>query len=641
MPQERLQRQIRDALQLGLAHFRAGRLQEAEAICRDLLSLEPSPGEAWYLLGAIAQRVDNHMEAIALIEEALRIGPPTAEQHNSLGISRIQLGKVADAAESFRQAVKLKPKLPDAHNNLGNALRELGDPEDAESSIRRALTLKPDFAEAHANLGIVLRDLGRLSDAEKSLRRALALNPAYAEAHNDLGATLFGLGRLADAETCYRQALAVDPALSIAQGNLMTLLNYAPQRASAEIFAAHRDFARSRYPAGEARRHDNVPDPRRRLRLGYVSGDFRNHPVAHFLEPVLARHNRKDFEVFCYHASAQSDAMTERLKAHADQWREASALSNAALADEIRGDGIDILVDLSGHTRYNRLGAFALRPAPVQASWLGYLNTTGLEAIGYRITDPRASPEGMFDAYHVETLVRLPDSQWCFQAPRECPNVGALPQATSGVTTFGAFANPGKMGPEVIALWARLLERVPKSRLLVITNALATVPPEYVGRLASQGIPAERLQVLGSKPYLEYLALHNSIDIMLDTFPYAGGTTSCIALWMGVPVVSLVGNTAPSRGGASVLHAVGLEELVAQTPEQYLDLAASLAGDTARLAALRSTLRDRMQRSALMDAQRFTSNLESAYRGMWRTWCGNRSVLAHRIRTVLRRIAAT
>lgn len=630
---------VRQALGLAFEHFQAGRLPEAEAICRKLLEVEPSPADAWHLLGVIAQRLGDHAEAAGLIEESIRIGPPTAEQSNNLGISQRHLGRLEEAVQSFRHAAKLKRGFPDAHSNLGNALRELGRLEPAEASLGRAISLKPDFAAAHANLGIVLRDRGRLPDAERSLRRALALDPAYAEAHSDLGATLFWLGRLEEAEHCFRQALALDPGLTAASRNLVALLSYAPGRAPAEVFAAHRDFAREHYPAAKSPHFDNVPDARRKLRVGYVSGDLRHHPVGHFLEPVLAKHSRLEFETVCYHASAQSDDMTGRLKALATRWQDAFALDDEALTNQIREDRIDILVDLSGHTRGNRLGVFARRAAPVQASWLGYLNTTGLEAMDYRITDPRASPEGMFDSYHVEKLIRLPDSQLCFPPPRGCPAVGPLPAAQSGAVTFACFANPAKMGPDLVALWGRLLARVPASRLLVVTNTLITVPRDYVNRFTSYGVPAERVQILGSKPYAEYLALHNSVDIVLDTVPFAGGTTSCIALWMGVPVVSLAGNAVPSRGGASLLHSAGLDELIAQTPDEYVEIAASLAGDVARLAALRSTLRDRMERSPLMDAARFTSNLESAYRGMWQTWCAERSLLAHRIGSVLRRLA--
>jgi predicted O-linked N-acetylglucosamine transferase (SPINDLY family) len=300
-------------------------------------------------------------------------------------------------------------------------------------------------------------------------------------------------------------------------------------------------------------------------------------------------------------------------------------LDDGALENLVREDAIDVLVDLSGHTTNNRLRVFARKPAPVQATWLGYLNTTALDAMDYRITDAQASPEGLMEAHHSEKLVRLPDSQWCYQAPAACPDVEPPPSVKSGRITFAAFANPAKIGAPVIDLWSRLLERVPGSRLMIVTNGMAVVPPDYAARYVSHGIARDRLQVLGTRPFQEYLALHRSADVVLDTFPYAGGTTACHALWMGVPVVSLVGDSAPSRGGASLLHAIGLDELVAQTPDEYVNIAAALAGDAARLAALRAGMRERMRQSPLMDAERFTRNLEAAYRGMWRSWCAGQS----------------
>jgi protein O-GlcNAc transferase len=560
-----------------------------------------------------------------MLGEAVQRSPSSAEYLNSFGIAQRELGRLAEAEQSFRRATTLKPGYADAHNNLGNALRELGRLEEAERSFSRTLSLKPDYAEAHGNLGLTLRGLGQMEKAERSLRRAVALKPRYAEAHNDLGATLFGLGRLEEAERSYRQALALDPALALAQGNLVFLQNYVAGRAPAAIYAEHRDYARRFAPSAEPQPHRNSRAPGRRLRIGYVSGDLRQHPVAFFIEPVLARHDAAHFEIFCYYNAPQPDAVTERLKALPVHWRDVFELNDETLENLVREDGIDILVDLSGHTTNNRLRLFARKPAPVQVTWLGYLNTTALDAMDYRITDARASPEGLMEAHHSEKLVRLPDSQWCYQPPPACPEVAPPPSAASGRITFAVLANPAKIGAPAIELWSRLLERVPGSRLLIVANGMAVIPSDYAARYTSRGIAKDRLQLLGTQPFREYLALHNSVDVVLDTFPYSGGTTTCHALWMGVPVVSLVGDSAPSRGGASLLHAIGLDELVAQAPDQYVDIAAALAGDAARLAAMRAGMRERMRQSPLMDAERFTRNLEAAYRDMWRSWCAAQS----------------
>lgn len=370
--------------------------------------------------------------------------------------------------------------------------------------------------------------------------------------------------------------------------------------------------------------HGNSPEPERRLRIGYVSGDFRHHSVAQFFEPVLARHDRGGFEIFCYYNLFRVDDTTERLRRRADCWREITSLSDEAVADLVGRDGIDILVDLSGHTKYNRLLAFARKPAPVQAAWLGYLNTTGLDAIDYRITDRHASPEGLLDAFHSERLLRLPDSQWCYRPPLDCPEVTDPPTMHGGPVTFGAFSGLAKIGPQVVALWCRLLERLPDARLLVAGLGLGSIRDEYLSRFASRGVAPERVDLREFQSFWDYLAMHEAADVMLDTFPYTGGTTTCHALWMGVPVVTLVGDSAPSRGGASLLKAVGLDELVVDTPLQYLDTASSLAGDPERLATLRSGMRARMLASPLMDASRFTHHLEQAYRAMWRRWCETR-----------------
>jgi len=653
----------RRAWQLALEHYQAGRLDEAERLCGLVLEADPGEAEALHLLGAIVHQRGDYDRAIALIEKAARIEPSRADFLNTLGVAYLAMGHFADAEDCFRGALSLNPDFASAHNNLGIALRELKRPQEAEHSfheavriqpefaeahnnrgnvlgelgrldkaersLRQAIRLRPDYAEAHGNLGIVLRGLRRLSEAERSASRALALKPDYAEAHNDLGVALFGLGRVHEAERSYREALSLNPALAVAQGNLAYLLNCVSGRSAAEIYAEHREFARRFCPPAESRPHRNLRDPERRLRVGYVSADLRHHSVAFFIEPVLASHDHEGFEIFCYSNSPHSDAVTARLKSLADHWREVFALSDEALSNLLRDDGIDILVDLSGFSESNRLKVFARKPAPVQATWLGYLNTTGLDTMDYRITDQNASPEGLFDACHSERLVRLPDSQWCYRPPDESPEVAPPPSAKTGQITFAVFSNPAKICAEAMELWSRLLLRVAGARLLVIANGLGSIPEDFAARFVQSGIGKDRLRVLGSRPFREYLAMHGQADLMLDTFPFTGGTTTCHALWMGVPVVSLAGDTATSRGGASLLGAIGLGELVAQTPDQYLELASSLAGDPARLAALRAGLRGRMLASPLMDAQRFTRNLESAYRSMWRSWCagqGNRSL---------------
>jgi protein O-GlcNAc transferase len=619
---------VAHSIQVAAAHHQAGRLPDAERIYREILQAEPNNADALHLLGVIALQVGRSDVAVELIERAAREQPANAafldhlaEAHYGLAGTLMTHGRLAEAELRFAQALALKPNFPEAQNNRGIALAELGRLEDAERCYREALALKPDHAKACNNLGNILRATGRQVEAEQCYRRAIALRPDLAEAYGHLANSLLDVGRFEEAERNYRRALSLDPSLSRTHSNLLLFLNYVPGRSPEEIFAEHREFSRRFSSPDKSISYGNSPEPARKLRVGYVSGDFRDHAAAFFIEPVLARHDRNAFEIFCYSNSARADAVTRRLKSLASTWREVSALNDDALVRLIQEDAIDVLVDLSGHTANNRLPAFGRKPAPVQATWLGYLNTTGLEAMDYRVTDARASPEGRLDALHSEKLARLPDSQWCYRPPLESPPVSSPPGAVSGQITFAAFANLSKIGLPTVDLWARLLARVPGSRLLVVSAVLATIPDDYLASFTNHGIPAERLKLVGTVPFQEYLALHSAVDIVLDTFPYSGGTTTCHALWMGTPVVTLVGETATSRGGASLLHAVRLEELVAQTPQEYLDIAAGLAADPARLASLRSAMRQRMAASPLMDEVRFTRNLEDAYRSMWQAWC--------------------
>jgi predicted O-linked N-acetylglucosamine transferase (SPINDLY family) len=646
---------VASAIQVGIAHHQAGQLAQAEQLYRQVLGVDPGNAEALHLLGVIASQVGRPEVAVEFIGKAISIQPDNEAYRNNLANALKAAGRLAEAEQNYRDALALKPAYADAHANLGILLQAQGRLNEAESSYRNALAVKPDYpemqnnlgtalldlgrldeaehcfrqalegrpayAEAHVNLGQALRSQGRLAEAEQNIRAALALNPELAVAHNYLANVLRSLGRLEEAEASYRRALALKPDDAETHSNLVFLLNYIPGRRPAQIFHEHRKFAQRFCRFADPEPHANAARPARQLRIGYVSADLRDHAVAFFIEPVLANHDRKGFEVFCYYNLARADAVTERLRTLVDHWRDVAACDDETLARLIRSDAIDILVDLSGHTGHSRLTVFGRKPAPVQAAWLGYLNSTGLEAMDYRITDANATPRGPLDAFHSEKLVRLPGSQWCYRAPLNSPDVAPPPCLASGIVTFASFTNPAKIGEPNIKLWSRLLALVPKSRLLVVGATLTSIPEEFVKRFTRQGIAPERLQLMGAKPFPEYLALHREADVILDTNPYSGGTTTCHALWMGVPVVTLAGETATSRGGASLLNAVGLRELVAETPKQYVDFAAALAADPKRLARVRAGLRKRMAASPLMDEVRFTRNLEKAYRAMWRAWC--------------------
>jgi protein O-GlcNAc transferase len=614
--------------ELGLARCEAGKLEDAEAALRRALFLDPNSWEVHSDLGLLLHRLGRDDEAVRSLRKAVEIEPRSVDALRNLGLVLRSQERAAEAAEIYRAALALRPKDPVTLSNLGNALLDLAKRDEAAACFEEAVALSPGYADAHHNWGLLHLRSGEFHLASEKFRAALAINPRLGDAEKGLASALHDLGRVDEAIAAGRRALVQLPNDREAHSQLLFSMLHSPDIDPRETFEEHREWAR-RHARGLSAfsQHENPAEPERRLRVGYVSGDFRQHSVSQFFEPVLARHDRAAFQIFCYHNLRHSDETTERLRRSADCWREIATLADDAVADLVRSDHIDILVDLSGHTRFNRLSAFARKPAPVQATWLGYPGTSGLDSIDYRISDARASPEGLFDSLHSERLVRLPHSQWCYQAPADCPEVSAATRAGDKVT-LGAFSSLAKIGPRVIALWGRLLERLSEARLLVVGLGLEAMQDEYRARFAAEGVAPDRIELRGFQSFRDYLALHGAVDLMLDTFPYTGGTTSCHALWMGVPVVSLTGHFTPSRGGASLLGAIGLEELVAGTPDEYLNKACALANDRERLSALRAGMRDRMSASPLMDAARFTHGLEEAYRSMWRRWCSRAEVVA-------------
>jgi predicted O-linked N-acetylglucosamine transferase (SPINDLY family) len=463
---------------------------------------------------------------------------------------------------------------------------------------------------------------GELDEAAQCLRRAIQLHPRERSAttHNTLANTLRLQGKLAEALEHYAISLSIEPDAADVRSNYLYVHNCLAEQNLSAIFQAHREFgARCDRPMPPAARvGGGTPG---RLRVGYVSPDFRQHSVAHFIEPVLAAHDRERFEVFCYANNTVSDDTTRRLKALVPQWRLIHGRDDAEVAQLIRADGIDILVDLAGHTAKNRLPLFGLKPAPVQVTWLGYPNTTGMTTMDFRITDRFADPPGESDSLHTERLYRMPECFLCFLPPAPSPDVGPLPALHRGFVTFASFNNFAKITPQVIAAWARLLQRVPGSRLAMknISMDAAHVREHLRTALARAGIEAARLELLSpSATPMEHLERYNAVDIGLDPFPYNGTTTTCDALWMGVPVVALEGRSHVGRVGVSLLNNAGLAQLVARDGDDYVEIAARLAGDLPRLASLRGALRERLRASPLMDAPRFTRHLEAAYADMWR-----------------------
>ena len=645
----------------GMAAYHAGDLPGAEKRFEAVVRYSPQHAGALHLLGVIAYRNGEYETAIERLQRAVSINGENHVFYSNLCAALQMQKRLAEAEAAARKALAINPNFLDAHNNLGNVLKGQGRLGAAEAAYRRALEINPDYVEALSNLGIVLLDQGRLDESEKVYRRALEISPDYinaycnlgnvlkrlgkleesvaicrraleiqpdnAEVYNNLGTSLQRLGRMEDAIEAFQSSLKVRPNYQMAHSNLLLCMNYIPRFGPAEIYEESvRWDERHGAPLTEGHQpHANSRDPERRLRIGYISPDFRTHSVSYFFEPLLSAFDRRAVEVFCYADVVRPDRTTGRLRSLADVWRSVVGMRNDEITEQIRRDGIDILVDLSGHTSQNRLMIFAMKPAPVQVTWLGYPNTTGLTAIDYRITDLVADPE-TDDRYYTEALVRLPEGFLCYGSPLDAPAVSRpSPAAVDGRVTFGSFNNLAKVTKSVVRTWARILAAVPDSRMLVkqVYMSEEGAGEELLALFEAEGIDPERVEIRSRIPSKQkHLALYGKVDVALDPFPYNGTTTTCEALWMGVPVVTLRGDRHSGRVGASLLERVGLSDLVADDPEGYVEIAANLGRDTARLNRLRENLRDRMRDSSLCDADGFARHMETAFREMWRRWCG-------------------
>ena len=469
-----------------------------------------------------------------------------------------------------------------------------------------------------------MQGLGRLDEALACHRRAVDLRPDYALAHHNLSLALQGQGRLDEAAASYRRALELRPDAATAHASLLLLMQYCPGVTLSELAAAHAEFDRRHAAPLRAawRPHENARDPERPLRVGFVSADFGRHPVGFFLVRCLENLDRGQCEIVCYSNRILKDDLTARFQAAATIWRDAAGLNDDQLAEQIRADRINVLFDLAGHTARNRLLVFARKPAPIQITWIGYEGTTGLEAMDYILADGYEIPP-QSEPHYRERVLRMPDGYVCYDPPHDAPPVSPLPAAEKGHVTFAAFHNPPKIGPQVVEVWARILKRLPRARLVLKYRGTddASVAGRLTGLFAGRGIEKARLEFAPPSRYADYLAAYGDVDIALDPFPFGGGITTCDALWMGVPVVTCPGETFASRHGLSHLSNVGLTETIARDLDEYVDLAVSLAGDLPRLAALRAGLRERMAASPLCDGKRFAANFAEILRGVWRRWC--------------------
>lgn len=601
------------------------RLQEAHDLYVRICKLAPDDREAWVELAIVSRRLGILQEAEQASRHILARYPDDPDALHALGAALHRQQRLDEAIACYRTASRLKPGVVETHYFLANALRESGQLAEAEVEYTRTIELQPDHLYAPNNLSALLTGRGRIQQAKALLESALQANPDSPQLLINLGRMNLHAGDAGAAVAAMRRAVELRPDMADAHSNFLTTLNYLPDQAPGEVFAEHQKW--SACHATDIRpytRWGNVPDAQRRLRIGYVSPDLCEHSVARFLEPVFMAHDRDRFEIICYADVPQPDETTARLRRLVVRWRETHGLAHEQLAEMIHADRVDILVDLAGHTANNRMPVFARKPAPVQLSWLGYPNTSGLATMDYRLTDAWADPPGMTEAYHTETLMRLPDGFLCYHCPDNAPAVGPLPAASAGHVTFGSFNNLAKTSAQVIRIWSRILQAVPGSRLLLKSRATgdADVRQRLVAQFSAMG--AAESQILFQDPvptFHGHMNAYNKVDIGLDTFPYNGTTTTCEALWMGVPVICLAGAVHVARVGVSLLSQVDLAELIAPDEDAYVATAVLLAEERTRLAKMRAQLRETLRNSSLCNAPRFTRALEQILRDLWVDWC--------------------
>ncbi|WP_392533022.1 tetratricopeptide repeat protein [Nostoc sp. C117] len=582
---------------LTLAHFHLAKLLQkqgdtstAEVHLRQCWQLQPDEPKIWEALLLALQTQGKYSEAIALLQNHLKRHPDRAIAHYYLGTLYNNLGRYLEAISHLQQALELDPNLAIAHNNLGYALIQNGQLSAGIDSCLRAIEIQPNLAMAYLNQGLALNNQGRVPEAI----------------------------------ACFQETLRIDPDYHPGNSNLLYALNYSPDYSPATVADAHRQWGQQVTSLTQKvlpqKSLSKLDSQSKILRVGYISPDFRQHSVNYFFEPILRHHDPTQVETFCYANVPNPDAVTDRLRGLCHNWRDVYNMDDDQLADLVRFDDIDILVDLAGHTGSNRLLMFMRQPAPIQVTYLGYPNTTGLANINYRLTDTWADPPGLTDEYYTEELIRLPRCFLCYQPSPTAPAVMDLPAKSMGRITFGSFNNLPKITPEVIALWSKILQSVPNSRIILKIRWFDDEPTRdrYLSLFAECGIDSRRVKLIGLIPDPNHhLAFYGNIDIALDPFPYHGTTTTCEALWMGVPVITLAGQTHVSRVAVSLLSTVGLPELIASTPQEYVAKAVALASDLPTLGQVRANLRQKVAASPLCDAVSHTQAMEAIYRQLW------------------------
>ncbi len=608
------------------------KMVEANKLSTELCRILPKNIDIWLMSASINASLGNMDRVIECCHYVIKLQPDHLLAHYNLGLAYHTLGDFSSAEIFFNATLKLDPNMYKARVALGYAMIALGRPEEAIKLYHELLSGSAikhlDIAlSANINLSLALNAKRCFVEAEQACRLALAIEPKSIEALNNLGEALKEQGKLNDAVDAFRTAVSINPDFSVAHSNYLLNVNYLTDIDLNQVYLEYVKWGESHavsYAAGKHKHSDCGSDSEKRLRIGYVSPDFRAHSVILFIAGVVESHNRENVEVFCYSDVKLPDAYTQKISETSDHWRETSQLSHEQLALLIAKDRIDILVDLTGHTANNRLMTFARKPAPIQVTWLGYPNTTGLKAIDYRFTDRWADPPGMSDQLNTETLIRISNGFLCYAPISDSPPISDLPMTESGFITFASFNNSSKINVDVIKLWSSILSGVKGSKLILKSPQFTdpVIKQRYLALFESNGIDSSRIEIYGYiASTIEHLAIYQKVDVGLDPFPYNGTTTTCEALWMGIPVVVLTGNSHVSRVGVSLLSNVGLTEFVAETKDEYIRICSNLAKSPEKLLEIRKGMRSRMENSSLLDIDGFVSDIESEYRNMWRTFC--------------------
>ena len=606
-----------------------GRKQFAEAASAFSKAVELSPDlrEAWGNLGSALCSLERYAEAESTCREALSAGVDTAEVWSNLAGALVGLKHYLQGEAAARRAAELDPGMAVAWNNLAGALIGLNQYPQAEAAARKSVGLDPDSAVAWSNLASALVEQFRLGEAATACLRAMQADPGLSLAHSVRARVHLERGELREGIAEFEAALRIAPDNQTELSRKLFWMNYLPGIATEDMLAAAREYDRAVHIDVVASAAWQCSfEPQRRLRIGLLSGDFRRHPVGYLLRGPLRHIDKSAFELHAYSNHGLEDHVTAELRELCEGWTNVTAMDDEQLADRIRQDRIDILLDLNGHTEHGRLPLFVRKPAPLQASWLGYFATTGVREIDWRIGDPWMTPAA--EAGHfTEKIWRLPDCGFCFAPPTDAPPASPPPAQSNGYITYACFNNLAKMNDEVVALWSRILREDGSARLMLKSRQLASedMRQSVLDRYAAQGIGPERVQLEPVGTYLDYLQAHARVDMALDPFPFTGGATTADALWMGVPVLTLKGDRYVAHQGESMLHALGLTEWIAPDRDDYVRMALSFAADRPAMTDLRSRLRAQAAASPLFDAQRYARNLQACWRGMWVELCGSRS----------------